>query len=59
VEEMTFNVGKYTDEEKKILLSSDHCLKYTMNLMNPNIKCENGLLLDSSKQADLNVDMQQ
>jgi hypothetical protein len=26
VEEMTFNVGKYTDEEKKILLSSDHCL---------------------------------
>ena len=53
VEEMTFNVGKYTDEEKKILLSSDHCLKYTMNLMNPNIKCENGLLLDSSKQAGL------
>lgn len=54
--DMTFTPPQYTENEISILKNEKHCLNYFVNsfqnMLEP-VKCENGLLLDSSKEAGL------
>lgn len=55
-DEITFKEEKYTPEEKEVLTSQNHCLNLFMNTMDQldlNPRCEDGLLLESSKNAGL------
>lgn len=55
-DEITFKEEKYTNEEKQVLTNENHCLNLFMNTvdhLDVTQKCEDGLLLESSKKAGL------